>query len=241
MARPRKSTGSRNTEIARSINRFGRAASFHRKGLWAQKLNKKPKAAAKKAAAAPTKKKFQNGERVIEKKGTGFYPTEDIKTPKVRHFTPKPAKLRSTIKKGTVLILLAGRHRGKRVIFLKQLPSGLLLVTGPFKVNGVPLRRVNQAYVIATSTSVDISSVKIDAKFDDKYFAKPAAQKKKKSEGEFFAKETEKKAADPAKVADQKALDAVILPLIKKTAKLDKYLGSKFSLSSGQYPHTMKF
>ena len=62
--------------------------------------------------------------------------------------------------------------------------------TGPFKINGVPLRRVNQSYVIATSTKVDISGVNVQ-NIDDKYFAKQAEKKKKKGEGEFFEAEKE--------------------------------------------------
>lgn len=49
---------------------------------------------------------------------------------------------------------------------------------------------MNQSYVIATSTKVDISGVNVE-KFDDKYFGKKVEKKTKKGEGEFFEAEKE--------------------------------------------------
>lgn len=92
--------------------------------------------------------------------------------------------LRPSLKPGTVLIILAGRFRGKRVVYLKPLENGVLLVTGPFKINGVPLRRVNSRYVIATSTSVDLEGVDV-GKFDDKYFAREKEAKKTREQKLF--------------------------------------------------------
>ena len=71
-----------------------------------------------------------------------WYPADDEKKHHKKS-KPKTTKLRKGIVPGSVLILLSGRFRGKRVVFLKQLASGLLLITGPYKINGVPLKRVN--------------------------------------------------------------------------------------------------
>ena len=54
------------------------------------------------------------------------------------------------------------------MVVLKSLASGNLLVTGPYAVNGVPLKRVNPAYVISTSTKVSLDGV--NANVDDAWF-----------------------------------------------------------------------
>ncbi|KAJ6716245.1 60S RIBOSOMAL PROTEIN L6 [Salix koriyanagi] len=174
-------------------------------------------------------------------KAPKFYPADDVKKPLPNRRKPKPTKLRDSITPGTVLIILVGRFKGKRVVFLKQLPSGLLLVTGPFRINGVPLRRVNQSYVIGTSTKVDISGVNVE-KFDDKYFAKKAEKKTKKGEGNFFEAEKEGENALPQeKKDDQKLVDAPLIKSLESVPDLKAYLGARFSLKDGMKPHELVF
>ncbi|KAJ6804241.1 60S ribosomal protein L6-like [Iris pallida] len=230
---PRKTkVSSRNPDLVRGIGKYSKSKMYHKRGLWAIKAKNggsfpkhDPKPASDKPADKPPK----------------FYPADDVKTPIANRRKPKPTKLRASITPGTVLILLAGRFMGKRVVFLKQLPSGLLLVTGPFKINGVPLRRVSQSYVIGTSTKVDISGVNV-GKIDDKYFAKEAKKKKTKTEGEFFeAEKEEKKSLPQDKKDDQKAVDGQLIKAIEAVPDLKAYLGARFTLRSGMKPHELVF
>ncbi|GFR46987.1 hypothetical protein Agub_g8641 [Astrephomene gubernaculifera] len=214
------------TFIARGITAEGRAKTYKRKGLWAIKKKNGGKfpTHAKKAAPAPA-----------EGKAPRFYPADDVPKPLAHRAVNKPTQLRASITPGTVLILLAGRFKGKRVVFLGQLPSGLLLVTGPFKLNGVPARRVNAAYVIATSTKVELPQLDL-SKFTDSYFK--AAESK--SEKEFFtAADAKKKELSQEYIANQKTLDAALLPAL--SAELKGYLSTRFTLKDGDRPHLMKF
>ena len=159
-----------------------------------------------------------------------WYPTEDAKAPVARRHKNLPTKLRGGVSPGSVLIILAGKHEGKRVVFLKQLPSGQLLVTGPYKLNGVPLKRVPQCFTMPTSTKVDVSAVNV-SDIDDAYFAKKA----KKSDGPLV----EAKAVPAEKKSKQIEVDKAVLG--KTSGLVKKYLATRFALSNGQYPHQLKF
>ena len=166
-----------------------------------------------------------------------WYPAEDQKR-QVRTKKAKAPKLRKGIEAGSVLILTSGRYRGQRVVFLKQLESGLLLVSGPFKVNGVPLKRVNQVYTITTSTKVNVAgadaSKVTDATFKDKA---------SKSKGRDIFNENQKKTIAPERAALQKAIDDALIKNLKadKTPSIMDYMRARFTLSKNDKVHAMKF
>lgn len=126
----------RNYDLGSGVYRFSRSRMFHKKAIY--KFLGKKVAPQKKEAAPLTVTKEINGEKnggtrkVLLKKRRKYYATQDKlkKRPSKKSFKQHERKLRRNLTPGTVCILLAGRHKGKHVILLKQLNSGLLLVTG---------------------------------------------------------------------------------------------------------------
>ncbi|EAN82008.1 putative 60S ribosomal protein L6 [Trypanosoma cruzi] len=178
---------------------------------------------------------------------------------KVSRKSPEYTTLRKSCKPGTIAIILAGRFRGRRVVILKQLPrNGPLVISGPMKYNGVPIRRIDSRYIIATSTKVNIKNVDVSGITPD-IFKRPKQEKRVKSEGEFMGdkakKAAEQKAKKTAKAAPkgivsdaraqlQKTVDAALIEAIRKDP-LGKekagYLHSVFTIKPGDAPHRMRW
>jgi len=241
MPKARKNVGAKVAPLSKGVGKLGRSAAYHLSGRW--KIKSRGSVTAQKAAAAataPKSKPFGKSTRSVPaQRDTRFYPAEDGGRRLYVRKTARPTRVRPSLAAGVVAIVLAGRFRGKRVVVLKVLPSGLALVTGPYKINGVPMRRVNPVYLIATGTKVDLAGAAVDAKFDDKYFRRPA----KAVKDALFAAEAAKAKTpvDAGRKADQKSVDAAVLAAVKKVPQLADYLNAKFSLVKGQYPHQLKF
>lgn len=197
--------------------------------------------------------------------------------PKRKNFLKKTKKrapiepLRPSFTLGTIVIVLAGRHKAKRAVFLKQLEqSGTLLLCGPKTCNGIKLMRIPQAYVIATKTKIDLSGKKITTRYrkgddvvhtleerikfvkdswfvDAKNFRKE--KKWKKFKKNFFVKyKQERKHYRIPKGFKlhlaSRAINRTVWYAVKHKDKdhlLRQYLSSKFRLRGGDKPHEMVF
>merc|ERR1712071_590739 len=216
-----------------AVANTSRSASFAKKVLY----KRKRWTTSGEKAAAPKTGQVGRAQR--------FYPVDQerrrFKTTGAGKSYRGSKKLKQGIVPGPVLILVAGRHRGKRVVFLKQLESGLLLVTGPFKINGVPMRRVNQKYVLPTSAKLDFS-VSLPERVNDDYFNRIELNAHEgQDQGEIFQTKKQVYKASPERKEDQKAVDAAIVSAAKKVPYMVNYLSANFALRNGQNPATMKF
>merc|ERR1711881_514341 len=199
---------------------------YHKKAIY--KFNKK-KAAVKAPTPNPTfvekpVKGAKNGEtRMVRvKRLRNDVPTQEPAKAgtSVNFFSKHKRSLRPSLTPGKVCILLAGAHKGKRVVVLKQLASGLVLINGPLKLNGCPMRRVNQNYLLATGTIVDVSSVTLPENVNDDYFRHAKPEKVKKADGDIFTTKKEEYNPSEQRKADQDNVDKQILEAIKNIQRL---------------------
>jgi len=249
MAKNKNKGNPRNYALASGVMRFSKSSMYHKKAIYKFVKQKTAKKTTVKPAIFVEKKiggAKNGGTRMVRvKKLKNDYPTA-LKPVQKKHqscFKSHTRRIRSSITPGVVAIVLAGVHKGKHVVVLKSLASGLLLISGPMAANGCPLRRINQRFVIATKTKIDVSKVKIPESINDEYFARVKADSKKK-EGDIFESKKVEYAPSEQRKKDQVEVDKQILAAIKshsEGAALKKYLGSTFGLTKGQYPHNMVF
>ena len=169
-----------------------------------------------------------------------WYPVSNLKS----HFkrqckAPKASHISAPLTPGQVVIILSGRFRGRRVVYLKKLESNLLLVTGPYKYNGVPLKRVNAAYVLPTNTKLNINA-EIAKNVNDKIFDRVDIERTK--EEDFFEdKEKKKGRISEDKKKLQTEVDTEVKKAVDGVPMMKEYLRNRFALKNGDKPHLMKF
>merc|ERR1719235_416061 len=126
------------------------------------------------------------------------------------------------MKPGRILILLAGRHRGKRVLFLRNLTTSIL-VSGPYKLNSVPTRQINRSYLLATAFKLDLSGIDM---------ARVVGTISHVGKGPCVQQHALCALAE---------LESSIITKIQKFPNLKRYLSTPFTLQSDTKAHILKF
>lgn len=142
---PNRSTGHK--FLATGIPEKSRSESYHAKGLWAIKAKHGGKFPAGKAAVpskprrvlvektvkvrrGPNKGKERKVQVMVPRVPRTFVNQPDAVRARHQRRSTRLPRLRRSIVPGRVCIVLEGKYRGKRVVVVKALQSGLVVVTG---------------------------------------------------------------------------------------------------------------
>lgn len=141
----------------------------------------------------------------------------------------RQTKLRKSMTPGTVAVVLIGPYMSKKVVFLKQLDSGLLLCAC---LNNESVRRFPQKWLLATSQTVDVSKVK--AALADSDFK----TKKGSKESGFFEDGQKSGMSEEFTAAAAKIVGAVAKSA-KKQQLMYEYLCARFTLDKEVPAHAV--
>jgi large subunit ribosomal protein L6e len=157
---------------------------------------------------SPQKKSLTNVDRVIKQK----------KISRKKRYKEK------LLQKGSILILLGKKYNGKKCVFLKYSREGALIVSGPYSINGVPLRRINHKNALQTEININLTGLNIEF-LNDKYF-----DYLKKSD-ELSSRMQKEKLITLHRIR-QKVIDKFLEKEIKKNFFLEFYLKTKSKIKN---------
>lgn len=167
----------------------------------------------------------------VIKEKTDLYTPDDIPAfveKEMKKFEIKPESPRTDLVKGQIVVVLEGVFASKRVVYLKHLEGEEatdVLCAGPASVNGVPFFKINQRYLLATSTVLDI---KADASIDTNNVFKSMIDEYDEP-------------ADIEMTEEEKKLNTKIEEAIKAVKYMKAYLADPFSIDTNKSFYSMKY
>ncbi|KAM0671339.1 60S ribosomal protein L6 [Ordospora colligata] len=136
----------------------------------------------------------------------------------------KPRVSRSDLTSGMIVVVLEGVYAAKRVVYLKSLENNLTLCVGPRSINGVGLFKIDERYLLATSTVLKID---VDAKID--------------CENVFLAERDVYALPNAGASSTEQKIDEQVMKAVKAVEYMKTYLSEQFEIDATKDFYSLKY